>query len=571
MKNIYRSILTVALGVAAFSASAQDLDPTVVVDRAYEGKLMEVHKPLLEMAVPDTVMRFDLDFDYSVFERPYKGSYEFNPYLLSMKPAASGDPSGKFYLRAGAGYQLRPELDVVWSPNVGTEKFRMDVYASHRSYIGNYRNPVKPADVLWKGYDMDSKAGVVLGCDWNTGSMGIDVGYYGLHQRDRRWDRGYNGLDASFGIGSKDMWARGFVYDFRADYRLASDVTKMNVNSSDVRRFGENVLDVSLKAGAGLKENSWFRVDAGLALAAYSGDFKEAAADVYITPRYLYRKGIFSADLGVKVSKLIGKMLDEPTMDASGSVFMFDAKEQIVYPDVEVRLNLFPKFLAFFVKADGGNRIESNASLLEKNHFTNVSVWHDMGVSVERVAAKAGFDGSIGSRFSYALYGGYTNYASGVLDAVCLLDGCSDGIGSAPCLKYMPYQKLYASLEWLWKGESFAADGNVTYTDAFGAAFDPWTLCLAPAAFTGDVSFEYNYKRRVFVGLDCEFSSARKDVDKAYLIPGYADLGLSLEYMTARNISFWLKGGNLLGMAIQKNPFYAVKGPYFTLGICLNL
>ena len=75
----------------------------------------------------------------------------------------------------------------------------------------------------------------------------------------------------------------------------------------------------------------------------------------------------------------------------------------------------------------------------------------------------------------------------------------------------------------------------------------------------------------MFVGLDCEFSSARKDVDKAYLIPGYADLGLSLEYMTARNISFWLKGGNLLGMTIQKNPFYAVKGPYFTLGICLNL
>ena len=571
MKTIYRSILVFALSVAGLSASAQDLDPTVVVDRAYEGKLMEVHKPSLEMSVPDTVMRFDLDFDYSVFERPYKGSYEFNPYLLSMKPSASGDASGKFYLRAGAGYQLRPELDMVWSPNVGTEKFRMDVYARHRSYIGNYRNPVNPKDVLWKGYDMDSKAGVAMGFDWNTGSMGIDVGYYGLHQRDRLWDRGYNGLDASFGIGSKDMWARGFVYDIRADYRLASDVTKMNVNADDVRRFAENALDVSLKMGAGLTDNSWFRVDAGFSLAGYSGDFKDTAADVHITPRYMYRKGIFSADLGVKVSKLMGKMLDEPLMDALGSVFMFDGKEQIVYPDVEVRLNIFPKFMAFFVKADGGNRIESNASLLEKNHFTNVSVRHNMGISVERVAAKAGFDGSIGSRFSFALYGGYTNYASGVLDAVYPMDGSRDGIGRVPSLAYKPYQKLYASLEWLWKGESFAADGNMTYTDAFGAAFDPWTYCLAPAAFTGDVAFEYNYKRRVYVGLDCEFSSARKAADTSYVIPGYADLGLSLEYVTARNISFWLKGGNLLGMAIQKNPLYAVKGPYFTLGICLNL
>ena len=49
---------------AAVESAAQNLDPTVVVDRAYEGKLMEVHKPYIDMAVPDSVVRFDLDFDY---------------------------------------------------------------------------------------------------------------------------------------------------------------------------------------------------------------------------------------------------------------------------------------------------------------------------------------------------------------------------------------------------------------------------------------------------------------------------------------------------------------------------
>ena len=87
MNTIYRVLSVAALLAACHAASAQDLDPTVVVDRAYEGKLIEVHKPALEMAVPDSLMRFDLDFDYSVFDRPYKGSYEFNPYLLSMKPS----------------------------------------------------------------------------------------------------------------------------------------------------------------------------------------------------------------------------------------------------------------------------------------------------------------------------------------------------------------------------------------------------------------------------------------------------------------------------------------------------
>ena len=71
--------MTIAALVASYSLGAQDLDPTVVVRRAYEGKLIEAHKPQLDMQVPDSVTRFDLDFDYSVFDKPYRGAYEFNP------------------------------------------------------------------------------------------------------------------------------------------------------------------------------------------------------------------------------------------------------------------------------------------------------------------------------------------------------------------------------------------------------------------------------------------------------------------------------------------------------------
>ena len=101
---------------AVQSVSAQDLDPTVVVNRAYEGKLMEVHKPSLDMEVPDSVTRFDLDFDYSVFEKPYQGSYEFNPYVLTMQPASAMQAPRQLYLKVGAGYTLHPLADVVWSP-----------------------------------------------------------------------------------------------------------------------------------------------------------------------------------------------------------------------------------------------------------------------------------------------------------------------------------------------------------------------------------------------------------------------------------------------------------------------
>ena len=69
MKN--RIIATgLALICCGAGISAQDLNPTVEVSRQYQGQLMEVHKPVMEMALPDSVDKFNLEFDYSVFENP---------------------------------------------------------------------------------------------------------------------------------------------------------------------------------------------------------------------------------------------------------------------------------------------------------------------------------------------------------------------------------------------------------------------------------------------------------------------------------------------------------------------
>ena len=87
--NILKPWLAAGFAALSIASYAQNLDPTVVVNRAYEGKLLEVHKPQIEMAVPDSVQQFNLDFDYDVFENPYKGSYDFKPYQLLLKPVSS--------------------------------------------------------------------------------------------------------------------------------------------------------------------------------------------------------------------------------------------------------------------------------------------------------------------------------------------------------------------------------------------------------------------------------------------------------------------------------------------------
>lgn len=572
-------------------ASAQNLDPTVVVDRAYEGKLMEVHKPNLEMAVPDTVMRFDLDFDYSVFDNPYKGSYEFTPYLLSMKPSAATGDSGKFYLRAGAGYQLRPELDMVWSPDVSRKNtsLSLDVYARHRSFVGDYYlmtaeevqetydGPVPVDKVLEKqsGAFLSSQAGMKLGYDWKKTELEAGVGYFGKQrflEKDLR--RGYDAVDADLHIGSRaGVFQSGLMFDLNTSYRYASD--KTGTGADDRRQLNESNLDVDLKLGTPKKESSRFMMDVRLENDSYSGALAGYASVASVTPSYVYEKGRLHADLGLKISKVI--------TDTASSPFVFNAKEQILYPDVSVRFSLIRDVVQFYTKIGGGNRVCSNADLLERNIWIPVHAagqesdakyyGNRMGIEVERISAKAGFEGSIGSRLSWNMYAGYADYASAVVDA-------ADPYGwswTYPAgVDYIPYKTWNATVEWLWKSDCFAADGSVTYRNSWGEAFDSRSN-FKPASFTGDVSFEYNFNRRIYAGLDCRFSSAREggDVSLIYdrrpVIPGYADLGVSAEYVTSRGVSFWARGGNLLGMTIQRIPLYAEKGPYFTLGICLNL
>ena len=66
-------ILATALAAAVTAlAYGQNLNPTVEVTNAYEGGASSINKPAQQMAVPDSVTRFNLDFDYSVFEKPYQ-------------------------------------------------------------------------------------------------------------------------------------------------------------------------------------------------------------------------------------------------------------------------------------------------------------------------------------------------------------------------------------------------------------------------------------------------------------------------------------------------------------------
>lgn len=584
---IFRIIPVVVASLWAFTASGQNLDPTVEVSRAYEGKLMVVHKPQLKMAVPDSVLRFDLDFDYSVSDSPYKGAYEFSPYTLDMKPSPTVRDMNSFYLKAGAGYQLHPVFDAVWSPFFNGP-FRMNAYASHRSFIGNYwtmDSPVDDGDAVvfdrmkkadgstrsWPGYDLRSKAGFEGRYDWSNMLLGFDIGYFGLHQQDRLFHvtgRAYDAATARIAVASKNHPDVPLGYHADLFYRFAED--KMSDTAS---------------ADSYLKEND-FSVDGGVSYSFFNGDrlglkmgFRMAmtdgcvytrGGDVDVVPHYVMSRDRWNFDLGVRISSSF-----------KSDVFseMYSYEEQMIYPDVRVEFRAIPDALKLYLNIGGDSRVNSYADIIERDQRADIRYGRQLqdvlDITDEKIAVSAGAEGRLGKRFSYGLEGGYVRYGNAPLD------GAVYGYGAnarwLPILGYSSYDRIFVSLDWLLDADHFRFDGKVDYSYYSDLSLSSGEGLMLPASLTGDVAFRYDWKDRVLFGVDCVFSTARKGtalygdrvIDAS--VPGYADLGVELEYVVNRKFSAWARGGNLLGMTVQKSFLYAEKGPYFTLGICLNL
>lgn len=580
--NIY-TLLAASLTFCSVAASAQNLDPTVEVNRSYEGKLMEVHKPTLEMAVPDSVLRFDLDFDYEVFDNPYKGAYEFKPYTMQLQPVGKAAEQKRLYMRLGAGngleaLSLHPSADFVWSPFL-RERFKMDVYARHRSYVGEYRKVDAPdlsqKDVNLKmkssyrraDYDFLTQAGVDARYDWADGTVRLDAGYYGIAERYGSQSNMYNALDVRAGVASKD-YGQFINYDVYASYRFGIDRYEYKNLVED--SLTEHEISVLGKLKAVLMDDHKAMFELGVDNHSY--DFA-GVSKLTFAPHYLFRYGNWGFDAGFRIEALVH----------TGDSTCFASKGQVVYPDVTVDYQLIPGVMKAYAKVGGGTKVNSFSSLLAENHHFDMYYGHGkafMDNTIENISAALGLEGRAGARFTYGVRAGYAMYGNAPLETVVVgtLPG-DDQLAFMPEIAYAGYQNVYAAADLSWVTERFRVDGNVMYRHSWFEDLENRTGgYFLPAALTGEVAFEYNWHKRIFLGMDCDFSTGRRqgsvlfpDGTQSAKVPGYADLGLNFEYLTTRSFSVWLRGGNLLNMAIQRNLLYAEKGVYFAAGICLNL
>lgn len=517
-------------------ASAQGVNRVVQVENNYISELPGVQKMDLPMSIPDSLLHFDYDFDYSVFETPFKGAYEFTPYNVFVQPDASVYDGSKFYLKAGAGYSLHPVLKFVAAPVVRKDRV-FSIYNDGSGFIGRYAgNPhsVYGREETFTGYEYSDRLGAELRWMSPKYYASADVNYNIIGAGDDPVKKNSVTNAVRFTASLEPAVYANFFYSIK----VGAGLFESNGSAETKARGFNTFAAVTLGQGQG---DGRFLADLYVGLDRMDLDIGYGARTnnypLYsVTPHYDFELGSAKIRAGVRL----------------------DYTDQFsVAPDVRVDANVLDGRLNLFAGADGGQSLVDFVSL--KSAFRRAEGSHCVnGISREYFNIFAGLGGHSGNVFQYGLTLGYRNY------------------GSTPVETLYGYR--YASVARLYLDGRFSVKSERVDVDANFSVGENWLFSdvdmFAPALFSGDIRAVYNWNKRIYAGLRAEGRTKRPGhflgSESEISLPGYADLGVTAEYKVTSKFGLWLESGNLLCQDIWVTPLYAETDPYFTAGICLK-
>jgi len=541
-----------ALAISA-AAVAQSVNPTVQVTNDYKTRMGEAKKLGTEIFVPDSLYDFDYDFDYSVFDSPYKGAYEFSPYAVKFNPEPSKSEQGKFYLRAGAGYALHPELDLVWTP-VSKENFSMSIFGNGTGFWGSYSvldSYLKPLSDKFTGYDFDDNAGIEGRVDYKSGEVTFEFGHDGVFASSHPYSYHESGTSSMYNSGygkvrvkSSDGSKTFFLYDVGARFRYGKDAFSQgncSVDESDL------LLDLSL--GPVLQQKYKILIDAKMEMNKINGGITDNTTFINLNPHVAFNLGAFALDAGVNIDRV--------------NTFHFA-------PDVTASVSIGQKHqVTIYGEVSGGDMMNTYHDFKQNNHRFNSS-YGEVQYSRTKLKGVVGIKGFASSHFQFDISGGYGMFSNTAMDSVFIgfRNDYQEDLALAEAITYKDHHMAFADMKLIWHSERFDALGSLLFRKMyFSEAVDVFALPM----LSGSLDMRYNANRRLFFGVSIDGQMKRECTSGTGLaIPGFIDLGVSAEYKFATHLSLWAKGGNLLFQPVRKSLLYVDKSPYVTAGIALR-
>jgi hypothetical protein len=576
-----RYIILAAALLAYAAASAQNLNPTVQVTNDYEGKLMEVEKQNVQMAVPDSLLKFDWNFNYSVFDNPYRGAYEFSPYRIDMKPEARVRDSRKFYLRAGAGYSLHPEVQAVLTPEI-KGRFGFSLYDDFKGYTGLYHGitlltPEEPGPYVlgregeYSGSDFSNRLGGTLRYDAPTVVLTFDAGMDLIRTKEQYFG-GNSMLGGSATFRARSAAPSDFAYDVKVGWTgLGNKVFPVASSSATADKYTEHDAGFDAKMVYRLADSHAIRFEPSYHHVYFCETKGTAMADIVdIAPSYVYSEDGFSVKAGIRYSD-VWRSADMTVVDYDG---------RKLFPDFRLSYEAILDKLVLSAKVVGGQKFNTYGSYLKANHHlpSFASEYYSIqtgDATVNAFDAGIGVSGQVRHLLQFGADAGFARYLNAPLLGIVTLANVQYPIGVM-----IDYDLLYLEANGSLSSDRVDAAANLRVQKS---NLKPETKVVHYAVtlpvFTGGADFVYNWNRRVFAGLTAEWATSRKgeSIYSAYgpaydcVVPGWIDLGVTAEFRINSRFSVWAEGRNLLNQTVMRNFMIAEKGPYFTAGICLNL
>lgn len=613
MTKIRKGLLAVALAVVAGSivnsVHAQNPTGRVEVKKDYETDLTGAKKGTLKVDFSDTLKKFDLNMDYRIQDRQLRDLYAFSPMPSAKISAKTKEEVASFFGKAGISFPFSPTFALWYQPDFNVNTDIVTIKASHDSYHGKARlADIKPDGKVFATSDKvqakewKNTVGASYTHLWEEAQLNADLNfrnghntYYGIDLARYRlagWpadaemlnskkymkdnlSHDYNQFEVSLGANSieSDNYSGKFHYSGNLSFTTTADDAKFGLVSATANKFKlkENLLKASIEAGPTVGKYSMLTAGISSQTAIYKDAQDYHLSLLEGTLVYKLRRDRLTMDLGARISFSFN--------NKDGS----DKYHNFISPKVRITYRFDDNKTWAYAVADGGNVINSYASLLER--FPYVSPLADIRESGTPLYAKAGIKGIAAQGLDYDVYAGgayrkgmlqlsgnplnatYSNHVEGFIGA--RLNYKTDGFAAGADAKYSFYTegKKYS-------GAIQALDGTLIITPAP----EDYAVKGKPAGyppFEANIYAEANFDEKLFIGATLYARSATPaspflsgGIKTKY--KGYADLGVYAQYVIDNHFTAYINGGNLLNARRINYGMYVERGINVGVGVLVK-
>lgn len=521
----------------AFVAQGQEnFKSTVTITKEFEGKLADVQKSKFNTSYSDTLLKFNLNFDYSVFDRPYKDLYEFTP-VEGVELSERGEVIYPFLQFRGAiSYPWAPEADLYIQPRLG-ERHALTLYGNHDSFWGNDGLKGSPVN------RSKTKGGLTYGYNWSKGEARIS-GYYNYDYHFFNKGSNYNYGAQNTQMAGGNLLVRSLNPDKNAFYySVDMDYGYTLAQKSAV----ENLIKADIDLGFRIKGNHRLNLGVNLHHSQYKTTLlmQKAGKDTSAI------KGI--VELAPQYAMTFPRINLVAGISFSGGYSHNNLDQSFrVYPNVQFSYEAVKSSLWLKMKIDGESRLYGVQDMLIMNPWIDVNKVESCYIPLRGEAA---IQGVVGDIFGYSVSGGYVRYNEflsfyGVDDlqrSVVAEDVNEWNVAADLVLKTDPVDcEIKAQYRSLSEGEIYMVP-NLTL----------------------DGNIKYNYMGRIYAEVGAKYYSAMEGKGVSY--KGFVDLRANFTYVLNSKFSFFAQGKNLLNNKIFLIQDYVEPGLNFGLGLVVKL